>query len=116
MACQILSTETDSAFVTVLAYLYGNDVVQAVTKIGGRTFNYGVAVPSEDLKILRSEYDNDQCPIASAKALILAYYHLLSLHKLARQNGGQWDRSAEHSPAWWEQSRKNLAAKQRGRA
>lgn len=79
-----------------ICYLYGRESVVQIEDLDNRTTEYGLAAPSEDIKIVLEEYDEDRLALSSAKAFVSSFNHVIGRQKEMRRHGEtHWT-----SPEW----------------
>jgi hypothetical protein len=85
----------DLEFCAALLYLYGEESLLSLDATGFRAV-VTLDVPSEDAKILREQFDNDELAISSLKAYVKVYFTLMNRVRVTRKSEfRQWN-----SPSW----------------
>jgi len=101
MAVKELFETNDIWFAACLVFTYGKESLAKITDTEisdsrRRLTTYALAVPSEDVKILREEYDTDQLALSSAKSFVGAYNSIIHRQRKMRER----DETAWCSQDW----------------
>jgi len=85
----------DLEFCAALLYLYGSESLLSIDATQFRAV-VTVDIASEDAKIMREQFDNDELAISSLKAYVKVYFELTNRVRVTRKSEfRQWN-----SPSW----------------
>ena len=110
------STTNELGVCAVCCYAYGQDCLLGITDLGKGQFTYLLAVPTEDLAIIASDYSAGKQELACARSYYTIIKDLLYKQRAMFRDGEtEWRATEQRSEEWYAAGRKALAERQAAR-